>query len=69
MDPKACFEEIVYHFARRDWEETLEHSTALIQWLEKGGFCPLGSNMPEYRRDVLGFARMASRIARSALGK
>lgn len=66
MDPDACFTEIVYHFGKRNWNECFDHADLLVQWMERGGFAPMNA-IGDHARDILGFARMARRIAKSAL--
>jgi hypothetical protein len=40
MDPQVVWEQLLDAYVDHDWEAVDEHATALLKWLEKGGFPP-----------------------------
>ena len=40
MDPQATWERLLDAYCDHDWDSVEEHATALLDWLEKGGFPP-----------------------------
>lgn len=40
MDPQATWERLLDAYADDDRDGAVEHATALLAWLEKGGFPP-----------------------------
>ena len=40
MDPQATWEELVNAYRESDWDQVHESGTALLVWLDQGGFPP-----------------------------
>jgi hypothetical protein len=40
MDPQIVWERLLDAYADDDWASVDEHASALLDWLEKGGFPP-----------------------------
>ncbi len=46
MDPQAAWDEMLEAVSHRDWEQALERSGALLEWMGKGGFPPQTAGVP-----------------------
>lgn len=40
MDPQATWDQLLAAFVDGDWDQIDELATALIEWLDRGGFPP-----------------------------
>ncbi len=40
MDPQATWDQLLAAFVDGDWDRIDELATALIEWLDRGGFAP-----------------------------
>ena len=40
MDPAKCWDNMLFAYATKQWQDASEHAVALIGWLEQGGFSP-----------------------------
>ena len=72
MDPQATWNQLLDAYTTCDWEETDACATALLEWLDGGGFPPqivARTNLgPRFQRilarAVCSFARRQARRAR-----
>lgn len=42
MDPNACYSEMTYCAEHGEWTQAREYAEALEEWLNNGGFFPVG---------------------------
>lgn len=49
MDPVKALEDFDRGMMNRDREAIAEAADALIEWLERGGFMPVGPHSPDWR--------------------